>query len=53
MRIIKFRTLIVIVHSLKIAGLRRDVLLYNDGGWVVYYNENILPLLIKKKTFSH
>ena len=47
LRNILLNTFSIIVYSFKNVILKRLVLLYNNWGWIVYYNENILALLIQ------
>ena len=47
LRNILLNTFSIIVYSFKNVILKRVVLLYNNWGWIVYYNENILALLIQ------
>ena len=47
LRNILLNTFSIIVYSFKNVILKRVVLLYKNWGWIVYYNENILALLIQ------
>lgn len=47
LRNILLNTFSIIVYPFKNVILKRVVLLYNNWGWIVYYNENILALLIQ------